>query len=409
MKYQQQLASVKPAVDAAKNVLVVLPAQSNTDLLAAGLSLFLALKQNGKDASIVTESPLLVGNSNLFGVGEIKNTFPQTKGGDMILTLGDLVMPDGSVPALEKLDWYPEGADLNLVFHVVPGQRLEPSRVETKHTSGSFDLIITVGVTSLTEAGNIYVANQSAFANEKIFNIDNNPMNQSFGQHRLLDSTSPSHSQIIAQVMPDLGLNMDADIATNILAGIYEATQNLTQGVGADTFMVVGMAMQQGGKAPMAQATPQPVAQPVQQAMPVQQTPMPQPMMPQAPIAQPQPVQMPQAPYVAPQVTPMNSPMIDQSALNQNFDLKMFQTPNLNPVVSPEPVSPIPGPAPVAQPQPEVVQPVQQQPAPQQPQVMGEKEVMPSTPVEQTYEDDSFNPQPDWLTPKVFKSGGGVE
>ncbi len=417
MKYETQVQDFKNTLVTAKNVLVVLPSQARVDVLAAGLAFYLSLKQSGKEAAITTESPLLVENGNLFGVGEVKNTFPQAKSGDLVLSLENVVMPDGSVPALEKLDWFPEGSNLNLVFHVVPGQRFEPSKVETKYAGGKFDLIVTIAVTTLTEAGTIYTSNQALFSQTPIVNIDNNAMNVSFGQFKVLDSTAPSLSQMVGQILPDVGLTMDADSASNILTGIYDATKNLTVGVNADTFSAVGAAMQAGGKVSS------------QSSVISNQTPV-----VNQPVAGPQPAFQPQfntTPPVNPAfgATPSiggatsSVPPIDQAALNQGFDLRAFQpqgpinmtTPASTSNVasanaasaSPQPIMPTPPttPPPVSSlPQPA-------QPVPTGPVMQGEHEVQPSTPQEQTYEavgDDSFSPQPDWLTPKVYKGTGGA-
>lgn len=371
MKYETQVAAIKPVLAEAKNVLVVLPAQASTDILAAGLAFYLALKQKGKEAAIVTESPVLVENSNLFGAGEIKNTFPQSSGGDFVISLENVVMPDGSVPALEKLDWYPEGANLNLVFHVLAGQRFEPAKVDTKHAGGKFDLIVTIGVTALTEMGNIYNQNQTQFNEIPILNVDNNAMNSSFGQAKVLDSTT-SQSQIVAQVLPDLGLMMDVEVASNLLAGIYDATKGLTVGVTPETFMVVGQAMQAGGRIPgspvapnASLATAAPVASTATPSAPVPTVPV------QSPIQQPNPLFNP---------PPTPSPTFDQAALNQGFDLRAFQQQPTQPVANP--------------PQPVEAVPTQDETTAGNP--------------DQSVEDASFNPQPDWLTPKVYKGSGGA-
>src|SRR5258708_23720155 len=47
---------------------------------------------------------------------------------------------------------------------------------------------------------------------------------------------------------------LDQDVASNIVAGIYDATSNLTQNVKANTFSVLGAALQAGGKLPQAQS-----------------------------------------------------------------------------------------------------------------------------------------------------------
>ncbi len=348
MKYDTQLGDLKNQLNVAKNVLIVLPTQLNIDKLASGLALYLSLKQSGKQASIATEGTPLVAHSNLYGIGDVKNSLSiASSGGDnFIVTLDGVVDPNGQIPSLEKLDWYPEGANLNLVFHVLPGQKFEPKNVSSKFQggSGSFDLVFVLGTTSLNELGNLYAQNTQIFQN--IVNIDLNPANSNFGKVNVIDPNSSSLSEIISQVLPSLGLPIDMDIASNLLAGIYDATANLTTNVKPDTFIAIGQAMQVGGKVPSATSS------------------------------QPQPIVQTQ---LAPVATPPSS---------QGFDLRqVFQSP-VNPMPQPQEsfttpqVASIPASTPSAEERP-----------------TGEYATSASP---------ETSPAPDWLTPKIYKGSGSV-
>lgn len=260
-KYDIQLAEVKNHLNISKKVLVVLPNQVTIDKLAAGLALYLSLKQSGKDSTIVTEDTLKVVHGNLYGVGEVKNQLESVGGGNYVITLDGVVEPNGQIPALEKLDWYPEGSNLNLVFHVISGQRFEPKNIKTQFQGGGFDLIFVIGAANLSELGNIYQQQSQIFATLPIINVDHNPSNANFGKYNIVDPNAACITEMIAQILPGLSLLADADISSNILTGIYDATQNLTYNVKPDTFTVVGMAMQSGGRIPQittsVQATPQ--------------------------------------------------------------------------------------------------------------------------------------------------------
>ncbi|MDO8498723.1 MAG: hypothetical protein Q7S44_02970, partial [bacterium] len=124
MKYDAQISGLTPALTGAQNILIALPSEVNVDLLASGLALYLSLEQAGKKAAIATEGIIRVEHTNLFGVGKISNTLPASQGGNFTISLGGVVGKDASgqsiVPALEKLDWAPQGLDLKLVFHVLP-------------------------------------------------------------------------------------------------------------------------------------------------------------------------------------------------------------------------------------------------------------------------------------------------
>lgn len=254
------MAPIKLNIESWKEILVVTSQNANIDRLAASLALFLGLQKMGKKVQIATEANLTVGQTQLFGIGEIGNRFPQLKGGDMTLNLENVVIdsgPDaGKVPALEKLDWFPEGKDLKLVFHVIPGQRFEPSNVGVSYAHGKFDAILVVGASSLDNLGRIYAANKQTFTSAEIINIDNQAQNSQFGAVNLVDLAAGTVSEMMVGFLNHLGVGMDQDSASNILIGIYNATHNLSQKVTAETFLAVGQAMQVGGKNPQPQKTP---------------------------------------------------------------------------------------------------------------------------------------------------------
>ena len=282
MQKFDQLNDVKNQLSTASKVLIALPAQFSTDELAAGLSLYLSLELAHKEVTIVTEGPVKVSDSSLFGVGQVTKTLPPIGGGNLVLSLEGVVAADGSVPALEKLDYFPEGSNLNLVFVVKPGEKFEPARITPKFQGSGFNMIITVGATNLNQLGGVYANNSQIFSGITVVNIDNDQNNSQFGTINLVDPGCATVSEMVAQILSTLGTPMDQDIASNILIGIYTATANLSSNVKPDTFIAVGYAMQAGGKLPVAQGAP------IQSQQPV-------PVISQAPInsvpAQPAPAQ----------------------------------------------------------------------------------------------------------------------
>ena len=351
LKYDHQLTEVKPRLSASNRILIVLPQNLNNDNLAAGLTLYLSLKSAGKKVDIVSTGTPLVSQSNLFGIGEVKNHVAKAGAGNFIISLDGVVDNTGTmqqVPALEKLDWYPEGSKLNLVFHVVPGQRFEPTNIASRHEEAGYDLTWVVGCQNLNELGDLFIANSQYFAQSQVINIDNNPQNTYFGFSNVVDPQASSLSEIVAQVLPSLTLNTDRDGASNILAGIYTATNNLTQRINPDTFMVVSQAVQGGGTLPGATQPAVDQSQQVQQEAPIQ---LPQ----QPPVPQPQVVEQPQ--YTAPVPQPAPQPEIQYTA-------PVAETPIAQPslqgspfIVPPQDIN-IPMPAYQPPPQPQAAAPV---------------------------------------------------
>ncbi|MBI2019823.1 hypothetical protein HYS94_00170 [Candidatus Daviesbacteria bacterium] len=262
MKYDSQLVELKNLLPNAKNVLIALPAGADIDKLASALSLFLVLNAQGKEVTVVSDDIPTVSQAHLFGIDHIQKNLPSGVGGNLTLTLEGVAASDGTVPALEKLDWFAEGANLNLVFHVLPGQTFQPAGIIPKYQGSGFNLIFVIGAANLDSLGSVYRSNTQAFSGVHIVNIDNQN-NTSFGQTNVVDTTASSVSEVMTNLMSDLGLNLDADSASNLLVGIFEATANLTQKATADTYMVVANLLRAGGKKPGTIVGAQPVSQPV--------------------------------------------------------------------------------------------------------------------------------------------------
>lgn len=261
MQYQAEINSLQPILSQAKSILIALKNSPTVDDLAAGLSLYLALGQSQKQVQICSDGEIRVLHTNLFGVDKIAKKVSSGKDGDFKIALGGVVAPDGGVPALSKLDWAPSGSDLNLVFHVLPGQKFEPTHVTPSYEGSGFDLVFVVGASSLAQLGSVYLENTVSFTPGKIVNIDNKGQNSAFGSINFIDTEAAAVCQIMARVLTGLQLPLAGDIATNLLTGIYDASQNLqADKVSAETFNVVAEAISFGGMRPGGSTSEKPVS-----------------------------------------------------------------------------------------------------------------------------------------------------
>lgn len=251
MKYDVNLTQLKSLLPNAKNILIAVPAGSSIDKLAAGLSLFLTFEGN-KQVSIVCEDNILVSQAHLFGIDHVTKNFPAGINGNLTLTLEGVAAVDGTIPSLEKLDWYAENNNLNLVFHVLPGQTFQPGKIVPRYQQAGFDVIFTIGAANLNVLGNIYSQNQNIFSNTHLVNIDCGVNNSSYGQTNVIDQNAASLSEVMVNLISDLGYALDADRASNLLIGIFDTTSNLSDAkVTADTYMAVANCLRVGGKKPV--------------------------------------------------------------------------------------------------------------------------------------------------------------
>lgn len=262
MKYEAQLQALKNLLPQAQNILIALPSEVDIDNLASALALLLSLQQSGKQVAIVSGGVIKVEHAHLFGIGQIKNQLPETRGGNFVITLGGVVAPDGTVPSLQKLDWAPSGVeqkDLKLTFYVVPGQKFSPTHITPGYEGGSFNLIFVLGTSNLTLLGDLYNGNREVFSTTPLVNIDQKAGNTNFGTINFVDPEASSLSEIVGQVISIFQLPLDTDIASNLLAGIFAATSNMQSSqVTAEAYEIVAGALKAGGKKPGAVPSPQP-------------------------------------------------------------------------------------------------------------------------------------------------------
>lgn len=381
MKYDAELGNVRTILASSQNILIALSANPSVDELAAGLALYLSLKQAAKEATIVTEGTLLVGHTNLFGVGKIQNKLPENSGGDFTIVLSG-VAADGKVPSVRTMDYFTTGTDLNLVFRVLPGQKFEPTSITPKPVGGNFDLTFVLGSSSLQALGGIYNSKPEIFTNTHLVNISNTQDNSRFGLTNIVDTSSAAISEIVAEILSTLQLPYETDIASNILSGIFAVSDDLRgSNVGADTYTVVADALRRGGQKPVTSSVPS-------SGQPSQPTPQPFNMGAAAPASQP-PVGFDLSKIFNAPVNPIPDGTGQASQpVSDNFTVP--------PVVSSEP---FPGAVSSGVEQSSYANATEDKKA-EIPQPSAEE-----TPMGEGVE--SLSPEADWLTPKIFRGKGG--
>lgn len=342
---------IKEALDANSNIGVIVAPNPSFDEMAAGLGLYLALKQMGKNTSIVCATDVTVGNSSLVGIDKVQKSFGGSNG-DFVVSFPNR---DGEIG---KVRYTTDNGKLNIILEPGPnGINFGQSDITYQQagTGVAPSLVICLGVANLQEAG------LSQGQGTKIINIDNKPDNTKFGDIIHVDTKFSSVSEEVADFLTLLEpqIELDVDTSQNLLSGILSATNDFENGHGSYlAFEMTGILMKKGA----VRSANGPFANPTTPSMPTQNYfPQENPVQPVQSVqqVQSQPVQQPQ------QVFQPNVP-------TPNFG-NIFQ-PNAQPVQPAQQVY-----------QNQPIQPVQNpEPAPVQ-------------------SNQNSQPPADWLTPKVYK------
>jgi len=235
---QNTIARIHEIFNKGVSGVIVLPPNPTPDAISAATSLYLGLTKMGKNVSLACSSKP---TSDLTGADKIQSSL--TTGGDSLMVT--LPYTDG---AIDKVDYNIQGNSFNLIVTPRPGyQKLNPTQVSYSYTGGTVDFIVTVDAPTLNSLGTIYTDNQTQFTGHDIINIDRHLTNAFFGTVNLVNKTISSISELVLEILEDLKLEVDRDIATNLYVGIATATNNFTSySVNADTFENIATLMRLG-------------------------------------------------------------------------------------------------------------------------------------------------------------------
>lgn len=344
---QRNIQKIKDALSSNDKIAIAVGKNPSLDEMGAGLGLYLALNNSGKHASIASPSDPLVEISSLVGIDKVKKAF-EGEGGDLIVSF------PYKEREIQKVSYTLENNHLNIIVKAGPdGLSFTEQDVKYTRTGGTPGLLIIVGTPRVSDLGSLW--NPDSLKNTQVVNIDNKVENQNFGDIVIVSPSFSSVSEQIVELLNSLELEIDQDIAQNLLSGISFATNNFqSPKTSASAFEAAGVLMKKGATRQKTFTRPEP--QP--QFMPQQQD-----------FQRPQPIQRPQ------------------------FQRQFSQRPQQFP----------------RQPQPRFTQmprPLSsQQQVPQQPQPQ-----MPPMPINQPQPENTSSDEapPDWLMPKVYKGSTSV-
>lgn len=239
----QTTGKISELLSKSKNIGIVTPKDPNLDQMGAALSLFLSLTADGRNVTIATPNDPLVEVSTLVGVDKVKNSV----GG----AVGDLVV---SFPyreeEIEKVSYTLENDTLNIVVKAGEnGLSFNEKDVKYVRPTAGPDLLFVIGAARVSDLGKLF--DPIELKDTTVVNIDNSPENQGFGDVVMVSTRLSSVSEQIANLILNLGLKMDLDIAQNLMAGIAKATGNFQDPrTSALAFEMAGILMRQGAMRP---------------------------------------------------------------------------------------------------------------------------------------------------------------
>jgi hypothetical protein len=232
-------SSINSIIDSANSIVILLPTRPYFDQVAAGLSLYLSIK-NRKPVTISCPSEMIVEFNRLVGVDKIKKEL-----GSKDLTIK---FPNYPADNIERVSADVE--DDHFFLRVIPKAGFESpkeNQIDITYSGVSGDTIIMVGGANETHFPSL---STGEIDEARLVHIGTKELSIS-SEREILSFARPaaSSSEIVASLIKESGLEIDADISSNLLMGIEDGSNNFeSKYVTAETFEMAAFLMRQGGK-----------------------------------------------------------------------------------------------------------------------------------------------------------------
>jgi len=207
-------------IEKSKNILIIFSADREGDTIASSLALFLFLKKQGYEVTLVCQ-----------GLEETNHAFSFLPAYSQIQNNLDnlrrfIVSVDIGRAKVNQVKYLVDNNILNFIISPSEGW-FKPEDVSSRAGEFKYDLIITIGTSDLESLGKLYDQNIEFFYKTAIINIDHKANNEEFGQINFIDLNAVAISEILFYLLKNYKPEtISEDVATCLLAGIIQKTKN---------------------------------------------------------------------------------------------------------------------------------------------------------------------------------------
>jgi nanoRNase/pAp phosphatase (c-di-AMP/oligoRNAs hydrolase) len=212
MLNQEIIDQFKLKISETNSIVIAMPSDPSEDILAAGLGLFLTLKQTKQNTNIGCSSAPKVGSARIFGIDQITDNLGNQ---NMIITL------DFSEEKLEKIDYNTSDGGKKIELHVIPRSGESPptgDQIHINFAGAKADLVITLGINSLEELGKLYATEKEFFDTTPVISISQKSQPDVFATVSVNSPSAASISELTAYLLKQSSMTPESDPATNLLS-----------------------------------------------------------------------------------------------------------------------------------------------------------------------------------------------
>lgn len=211
---------IKDLVMQHQNLGVVIAPNPSLDIMAAGLGMYLALSQMGKQAIVACPTDTTVALSSLVGIDKVQKSLGGV-GGDLTVAFP---YNEGEI---DKVSYTLENGLLNIVVKAgSKGISFGEKDIQFKRSGSIPKLLFFIGIARPEDVAQ--VVSTEDIKNTTIVNIDNNAANQGYGDVAVVSSKFSSRSEQVADFLTLLEpqIELDVDTSQDLLSGILFATND---------------------------------------------------------------------------------------------------------------------------------------------------------------------------------------
>lgn len=230
--------SFKSIVDQAQSILILLPVRPFFDQAAAGLSLYLSIRDK-KEVQIASPNPLTVEFNRLVGVNKVTQEL-----GSKNLVIG---LNQYDAKSVERVSADIKNNEFNLTVIPKPGfSAPSKDQVTLSYSGVSADTVILVGGTNDTH---FPAVTDKDLAGAKLVHVGIKDITITGKDIISFARPASTVSEVVADSLKQSEFALDEDIATNLLMGIEEGSRKFSgNDVTADTFAIIAGLMRAGGR-----------------------------------------------------------------------------------------------------------------------------------------------------------------
>lgn len=239
---QHKVSLFKELFAQAESVLIIYAPDALRDHLFAATALYKTFQQLGnKSITLLSSESLASAEPDIVYLDETRT---EVGNKNLCITL------DYTPETVEKITSAIDESTQKLYLTIKPKKGVNPlsrENVTFSYTGAEADMVILVGVDDLESLDQLYIGYENLYQNTALVSI--NSYETSFGNLKLDILGSSSVSEYVALLLRELNYQLDQEVATNLLAGIDEETDNLESYLAtADTFEVVSYLLRSGAR-----------------------------------------------------------------------------------------------------------------------------------------------------------------